>query len=76
MSFGYSQNIVAANKQASVRSIGVALGRVCIKNGVSVQELASLLNVSRQTVYNWFVGKRNPHVKHHEYITKLLNRYK
>jgi DNA-binding transcriptional regulator YiaG len=76
MSFGYSQNIVAANKQANVRSIGVALGRVCIKNGVSVQEMASLLNVSRQTVYNWFVGRRSPNVKYHEYITKLLNRYK
>ena len=76
MSFGYSQNIVAANKQANVRSIGVELGRVCIKNGVSVQEMASLLNVSRQTVYNWFVGRRSPHVKYHEYITKLLNRYK
>lgn len=60
MSYGYSQSLVKANKRASIKSLGVALGRLCIKHGVSVSELARELSVSRMTVYNWFSGVRTP----------------
>jgi transposase len=60
MSYGYSQNLVEANKKANARSLGVALGRLCIQSGVSVVEVAKTFGVSRMTVYNWFRGASAP----------------
>lgn len=60
MGYGYSQNLVRANRQASARSLGVALGRVCIRRGVSVTQIAEHFGVSRMTIYNWFKGVNNP----------------
>lgn len=60
MPHGYSQYTVTANKRASKRLLGVALGRACIARNVPVATVARELNVSRQTVYNWFVGKYDP----------------
>lgn len=76
MSYGYSQRLVEMNKAASIKSLGVALGRVCIKAGVSVLEVSNMLGVSRSTIYNWFTGACPPHPKHYASINKLLNRYK
>lgn len=60
MSYGYSQSLVDANKKANARSLGVALGRLCIKHGVPVTEVAKELEVSRMAVYNWFLGTHTP----------------
>jgi len=60
MSYGYSQSLVEANKKANIKSLGVALGRLCIKHEVPVSEVARELRVSRMTVYNWFWGVRTP----------------
>jgi len=60
MSYGYSQNLVLANKQASAKSLGVALGRVCISKDISVQAVADAFGVSRMTIYNWFKGVSSP----------------
>lgn len=60
MTYGYSQNTVAANKSANKRALGVSLGRACIAQGVSVYSVARKFKVSRQTVYNWFAGKHEP----------------
>jgi len=57
---GYSLNLMLANKSADGKHIGVALGRQCIKAGVSVSSVAERFNVSRQTVYNWFEGRVTP----------------
>jgi len=77
MSYGYSRSLVEANKKASIKSLGVALGRLCIKHEVSVSELAKELHVSRMTIYNWFWGLRTPTihlqprvVKYIEYLKK------
>jgi DNA-binding XRE family transcriptional regulator len=77
MSYGYSRSLVEANKKASIKSLGVALGRLCIKHEVSVSELAKELSVSRMTIYNWFWGVRTPTihlqprvVKYIEYLKK------
>lgn len=78
MSYGYSQSLVEANKKANIKSLGVALGRLCIKRGVSVSEVAQELGVSRATVYNWFWGITSPSLylqpKATEYIEFLKNR--
>ena len=68
---GYSLNLVLANKAADSKHIGVALGRQCIKAGVSVSSIAGKFNVSRQTVYNWFEGRVIPNKQ----IAELIEKY-
>jgi transcriptional regulator with XRE-family HTH domain len=60
MSYGYSARLIDLNKKADPKLLGVRLGKMCIKHGMSVAEVAELLSVSRQTVYNWFIGSSNP----------------
>jgi len=60
MSYGYSIRLVSLNKAASGRRLGVKLGRACITAGISVSAVSRRLGVSRQTVYNWFVGTNDP----------------
>ena len=68
---GYSLNLMLANKSADGKHIGVALGRQCIKAGVSVSSIAGKFNVSRQTVYNWFEGRVTPNNR----ISELIEKY-
>lgn len=68
---GYSLNLMLANKAADGKHIGVALGRQCIKAGVSVSSIAGKFNVSRQTVYNWFEGRVTPNNQ----ISELIEKY-
>ena len=68
MSQGYSTGLVAENRQGSLRHLGVALGRVCIKKGIPVTDVAFHFRVSRQTVYSWFKG-----VSHALISSQILN---
>jgi predicted transcriptional regulator len=74
MSYGYTLNLVLLNKSASDRLLGVKLGRVCIKYGVPVAEVAECLGVSRQSVYCWFSGKTRPSVHVVARIEKFIIR--
>lgn len=76
MSYGYSQSLVYANKKASIKSLGVALGRVCILEGVSVSHVADFFGVSRMAVYNWFKGDSVPHPDTHAAIEKYMRSIK
>lgn len=76
MSLGYSAHTILLNKKADVNRLGVALGRTAIKKGVSVADIAQSLGVSRQTVYNWFVGAYDPKADQTTSITKLLAKLK
>ena len=73
---GYSLNLMLANKSADSKHIGVALGRQCIKAGVSVSSVAGKFNVSRQTVYNWFEGRVTPTKQLAELIEKYTTTLK
>ena len=72
MSIGYSANTIQLNKQADGKRLGVALGRAAIKHGMPVAEIAAVLQVSRQTVYNWFVGAYDPKPGQTKDIEKLI----
>ena len=82
MSYGYSQSLVLANKNASAKSLGVALGRVCIRTGISVSSVAENFGVSRMTIYNWFKGVSVPYpsyaapIKDYIRATKLFYQLK
>lgn len=73
MSYGYSQWIAQLNKDANARSLGVALGRVCIAHGIAVSAVADEFGVSRMTVYNWFKGYTHPHRALHDKIQRYIN---
>jgi transcriptional regulator with XRE-family HTH domain len=60
MGYGYSIRLIELNKEANPKLLGVRLGKVCIKKNIPVSEVASQIGVSRQTVYNWFIGSSNP----------------
>ena len=60
MSYGYSNRLIELNKKADDNSLGVQLGRVCIKRDVPDSDVAVHLGVSRQTIYNWFCGVNAP----------------
>lgn len=72
MSYGYSQQLVAANRRASKKSPGVLLGRACIATNCPVTEVAERIGVSRTTVYNWFTGLCIPAGKHMMQINELI----
>jgi predicted transcriptional regulator len=49
---------------------------VCIKQDISVTELAEKLGVSRATIYNWFWGLKTPDRKRSAEIERLLAKLK
>ena len=57
---GYTYRIRKLNRSADKKNIGVRLGRHCIDQNISVSELMALLGVSKQTIYNWFIGVHTP----------------
>jgi predicted DNA-binding protein YlxM (UPF0122 family) len=71
---GYSFKFVKANQEADASKIGVLLGRYCIMNDIPVSAIAETFDVSRMTVYQWFIGASNPHRKKAEKIKELLDR--
>jgi DNA-binding XRE family transcriptional regulator len=75
MSYGYSAKTIQLNKRADSSGLGVALGRAAIKLGISVADVAATLRVSRQTVYNWFVGAYAPKDSITKDVTRLLNSF-
>jgi transcriptional regulator with XRE-family HTH domain len=73
MPYGYSQSLVYANKKASIKSLGVALGRICIRANISVSEVAGFFGVTRMTIYNWFKGDSVPYHSYDEAISDYIN---
>jgi len=72
--FGYSTKIVNRNDNADQTRLGVQLGKVCISKGISVIEVADYFKVTRQAVYNWFLGKSEPHGDNKEKALDLIKR--
>lgn len=74
MSYGYSAKLVALNQRADKSFLGVRLGRACIKEDIPVATVAHALGVSRQTLYNWFVGKSSPQPMMVDMVARYLER--
>lgn len=76
MTYGYSQSLVYANKKANTKSLGVALGRTCIRANISVNKVAEDFGVARMTIYNWFKGDSVPFHSYDEAITEYISHIK
>jgi DNA invertase Pin-like site-specific DNA recombinase len=72
---GYSLRIIRANEQADPSSIGVVLGRYCIKQEIPASDVADFFRVSRMTVYNWFSGSSTPQKRLHENIQQIIDKF-
>lgn len=75
MSTGYSLRTRDLNDIADNNNVGVRLGRLCIKRGIPVSEVAKQMGVTRATIYNWFCGASAPQAtsltRIETYITEL-----
>lgn len=71
---GYTRNFIALNKAADPLHVGVQLGRICIEKDIPVQDVADYLNVSRQVVYYWFIGRTHPQPANRKAMWELLDR--
>ena len=69
---GYSQLIVAANKAADGKRLGVRLGKYCINNDIPVKDVMEYFIVSKQTVYNWFTGTTEVSLIFRDEISEFL----
>jgi hypothetical protein len=72
MSYGYSARVIKINEQADDSRLGVALGRHCIALDIPVSLVSARMGVSKQTVYNWFMGLYDPHHRCKEAIHKMI----
>ena len=70
---GYSQVIVEANQRAK-ETVGTLLGKLCISLKYPASQVAKELNVSRQTVYDWFSGKARPSRRAEPKVIALMAR--
>ena len=70
---GYTYRIRKLNRSADKKNIGVRLGRHCIDQNIPVSELVALLGVSKQTIYNWFMGIHTPGPKQTSKIQELFS---
>lgn len=73
---GYASRIIKANLAADTKSPGVALGRFCITKEIPVSDVAEYFDVSRMTIYKWFVGEWQPRKSNAEKIWDMLKRAK
>tara|TARA_R110000796_G_scaffold136475_7_gene252498 strand:- start:764 stop:1024 length:261 start_codon:yes stop_codon:yes gene_type:complete len=77
---GYSQIVIEANQNAIVLHDGdetevplaLRLGEMCIAKRYPAAAVAEKLNLSRQTVYDWFSGKATPQVSKNDKIKDLI----
>jgi len=69
---GFTQRIVKEIKNANPMLVGVELGQLCLDRGYSVVEVAEVLGVSRQTVYNWMIGRNKPRLKYEQQVRELI----
>lgn len=74
MSLGYTIKVADAIRAADGSLIGVKLGQLCVKHGISVIEASRILGVTRQTVYLWFIGESYPKEQHMDAITSLIGK--
>jgi transposase len=70
---GYSQKIAEANAKADTTMLGVRLGKMCIKQGVSVIDIANHLKISRTAVYNWFTGLNDVSSQYEQEVKNLID---
>ena len=71
---GYSTLMVQAIYDANPFFLGVKLAKICVRLNIPVTDVAEYLNVSRPTVYSWFIGKHDVSPKYADQVEKLIEK--
>lgn len=69
---GYYISTLQRIERANRSHIGVKLGLVCVEWNIPVTAVARKFGVTRQTVYSWFLGQRQPSQKMIPRITEYI----
>jgi len=71
---GYSTLMIQAINDANPFLDGVKLAKICVRLNIPVKDVAEYLDVSRPTVYGWFVGKKEVSEPYRERVEKLIEK--
>lgn len=74
MATGYSLQSVERIKKADSGLLGVSFGLLCLKNNISVSDVAEYFKISRPAVYAWFYGESIISGKHVDSVKKLIQK--
>ena len=72
----YGEKLLRALEESQSDSLGVRLGRVCVKANLPAVYLAKTFEVSTTTIHNWFRGSQGVnghHAKAIEVFIDLVN---
>lgn len=72
---GYSYRVVKALQNGDGTQPIIQLGRLCVEKDIPVRELAQQFGISKQSVYQWFVGRFQPSSRYDAKIAELLALY-
>lgn len=72
---GYSTLFLSAIKEAELDPVVRQFAEACIGRGIPVASIASRLDVTRASVYNWFTGKTSPRQAQMAQIKKVVARW-
>jgi hypothetical protein len=71
---GYSTLLVQKIYDANPCLLGVQLAKICVKLNIPVTDVAEYLDVTRPTVYSWFIGEREVANRHADRVEKLIEK--
>lgn len=75
----YSVNFVEHVKDAIAtdpKNPVLQLAKLCVTRGIALSDVATRLDVSRMSLYNWIYGRFEPHPKHAHNIKELVKELK
>lgn len=73
---GYSYDVVKRIEAADKEMPSVQLGLECVRRNIPIADIAMQMEVSRQTVYAWFINKYKPRYPQLRKIEQLLAMYR
>ena len=71
---GYTKFTAQDIYDANSLLLGVKLGRICVARDIPVGDVAEYLEVSRTTVYAWFLGKTEVSARYADQVEKLIRK--
>lgn len=72
---GYSTLFLSAIKEAELDPVVRQFAEECIRRGIPISAIASRLDVTRASVYNWLTGKTSPRQAQMAQIKKVVARW-
>lgn len=71
---GYLVFTVQDIQDANPLMLGVKLGKACVAKEIPVTEVAEYLDVSRTTIYAWFMGRAHVSDKYAAKVEDLIQK--